>query len=96
MEEELAELRRQVQMLNTQNEQLQQRVSTAVDSQATTSTSVHTPANPGATSRVATERVVFLPRERRCAIFSGGADEDLFEWMEDVQASLRVRHLSPV
>ena len=96
MEEEIAELRRQVQTLNTQNEQLQQRVNTAVDSQATGSTNVHTPANPGATPRVATERVVFLPRERRCAIFSGEGDDDFFEWMEDVQASLRVRHLSPV
>ena len=96
METELEELRRQVQTLNTSNELLQQQVGTASGAQATSSTSrtVHPPANPGAGT--SSERLVFLPRERRCAIFRGGEEEDLFEWIEEIKASFRVRHLTPV
>ncbi|XP_062322169.1 uncharacterized protein LOC134023827 [Osmerus eperlanus] len=96
METELEELRRRVQTLNTENEQLQQQVGTVGGSQATSSRSIHTPLNPEAGTSAAAERLVYLPRERRCATFRGGEEEDIFEWMEDIKASFRVRRLLPV
>lgn len=83
MDAELDDLHRQIQQLRTQNEQLQQQVTTTADTQAQRSESDAPVSNPGVGSRV-TECIVLLPRERRCSIFTGGPDEDIFEWIEDV------------
>lgn len=38
--------------------------------------------------------MVFIPRERTCPIFSGKSGQRLSEWLEEAQASMRVRHLA--
>lgn len=42
------------------------------------------------------ERLVYLPRERKCPIFRGRGGIGIEEWCEEVQASVRARHLGPL
>lgn len=42
------------------------------------------------------ERRVFIPREHKCPIFSGKSDQQLNEWIEEAQASMRVQHLEGI
>lgn len=95
MDADLEDLRRQIQLLRAENEQLQQQANTTADAQAHSSRSNASVSNPAVGSSV-TERIVLLPRERRCSIFNGELDEDIFEWIEDVKASLRTRRLNSV
>lgn len=41
----------------------------------------------------APERVVYLPRERRCPVFRGSHGIGIDEWIEEVKVSMRARHL---
>ena len=41
-----------------------------------------------------TERLVVLPRDRKCPMFSGKAGISIEEWLEEIQACVRARHLS--
>lgn len=41
-----------------------------------------------------TERLVVVPRDRRCPMFSGKTGIGITEWVEEVQACIRARHLS--
>ncbi|XP_048848763.1 uncharacterized protein LOC125718760 [Brienomyrus brachyistius] len=94
MEEELQELRNLVLQLRTDNEQLrQQQVACIFEPGATPSTSaphaaLSSPIVP------AGERVVFVPRERKCPMFGGRSGIGLDEWLEEVQACMRARHLA--
>ena len=92
MEEELQQLRELVAQLRTDNEQL----SRARDvSQAGPSRADPAPVAPaaGASSRV-TERLVVIPRDRRCPMFNGRTGVGLAEWKEELQVCMRARHLS--
>lgn len=40
------------------------------------------------------ERLVFVPRDRKCPIFRGRTGIGLSEWIEEVQACTRARHLT--
>lgn len=39
------------------------------------------------------ERVVYLPRERRCPVFRGSHGIGIDEWIDEVKVSMRARHL---
>lgn len=41
----------------------------------------------------APERVVHLPRERRCPVFRGHRGVGVDEWIEEAQLGMRARHL---
>lgn len=42
------------------------------------------------------ERVFYIPRERKCPIFRGSTGIGINDWVEEVQASMRARYLSPL
>lgn len=42
-----------------------------------------------------TDRIIYLPRERKCPIFRGTHGIGVDEWIEEVRASMRVRHVGP-
>lgn len=42
------------------------------------------------------ERILYLPRERKCPIFRGSTGIGINDWVEEVQASMRARYLSPL
>ena len=42
------------------------------------------------------ERVLFVTRDRKCHSFRGQGEENRFDWIEEMQASLQVRHLPPI
>lgn len=53
------------------------------------------PGPPGPTPAApVTERLVVLPRERKCPMFNGKTGIGILEWTEEVQACMRARHLS--
>lgn len=41
-----------------------------------------------------TERLVFVPRDRKCPQFSGRSSMNIEEWIEEAQACMRARHLA--
>ena len=43
---------------------------------------------------VVTERLVVMPRDRKCPMFNGRTGIGIAEWIEEVQACVRARHLS--
>ena len=101
MEAELQELRELVAQLRADNCSLRQEQR---DSQAGTSTSIipsdvsaPPPAPPpGAASVHAPERLVFVPRDRKCPYFSGKSGVGINEWVEEAQACMRARYLSAI
>lgn len=86
MAQELQELRAQVERLQAENGHLRQK-----RDEAGVGPSARGPSRDSAT----TERVVYLPRERRCPTFRGWHGIGVDEWIEEVQASMRARHLGP-
>lgn len=40
-----------------------------------------------------TDRIIYLPRERKCPVFRGTRGIGIDEWIEEVRASMRVRHV---
>lgn len=95
MEEELQELRDLVLQLKADNERLrQERVPVVQPPSATPSTSSALPTATITASVPAAERLVFVPRDRKCPIFRGRSGIALSEWLEEVQSCMRARHLS--
>ena len=43
---------------------------------------------------VVTERLVVIPRDRRCPMFNGRSGISVAEWIEEIKACMRARHLS--
>ena len=54
-----------------------------------------TVASPSSSAPVA-ERLILVPRDRRCPVFRGRSGIGLEEWVDEVQACMRARHLSTV
>ena len=50
--------------------------------------------DPLATPSTVTERLVVVPRDRKCPVFNGKTGIDIREWIEELQACMRVRRLS--
>lgn len=91
MEEELARLQSLVTQLQADNKRMRQE-----QAQPGTSTSASSTAPGGSSANFAvTERLIYLPRDRKCPIFRGRTGLDINEWREEVEACLRSRHLSP-
>jgi len=85
MKVELDELRKQVQSLRGENERLHQQEAAQAAQVVGPSTAIVLPA-PSPT----VERVFYVSRKRRCRMFSGRREDNLFEWVEEIQACLRV------
>lgn len=92
MEEELAQLRDLVTQLQAENRKMRQeqdadqRGATAPNSSASGPALLQVPVS---------ERLIYLPRDRKCPMFSGTTGLNIAEWIEEVQACTRARHLSP-
>nr|XP_046232119.1 uncharacterized protein LOC124052199 [Scatophagus argus]XP_046232120.1 uncharacterized protein LOC124052199 [Scatophagus argus] len=94
METELQELRDLVAQLRTDNERLRQEQVAAVPGSSIAS-SAPVPSTVSSTlGAPLTERLIFVPRDRKCPIFRGKSGIGLTEWLEEVQACMRARHLS--
>lgn len=94
MEGELQEMRDMVAQLRAENDRLQREQAAAVPGP---SAAPPTPIQsiPSASSAPVTERLVLVPRDRKCPVFRGRSGLGLEEWLEEVQACMRARHLSP-
>lgn len=94
----MQELRSLVAQLRADNEQLhQERVSATPEANVVPSTSQSHPLTGNASplpSVPVTERLVFVPRDRRCLMFRGKGGVGLDEWLEEVRACMRTQHLS--
>ena len=91
MEEEIQELRELIVQLKADNERLRQG---QAGPSAAPSTSSAPPVAPPSSSLPVAERLVFVPRDRKCPVFRGSTGIGLSEWVEEVQASMRARRLS--
>jgi len=58
------------------------------------STSSAPPVTPSVSGPSVAERLIFVPRDRKCPVFRGRTGVGLSEWVEEVQASMRARRLS--
>lgn len=95
MEVELQELRELVMQLKADNERLRQEQAASVPGPSTVpSTSAGPSLASHTTSHPIAERLVFVPRDRKCPMFRGKSGIGLAEWLEEVQACVRARHLS--
>lgn len=85
MSEEAQRLKDQVARLMAENERLK-------------STSTAQATNVGASSSSASsmpvDRLVFIPREKKCPLFRGGVGISVEAWKEEAEACMRARHLS--
>lgn len=95
MEGELQELRELVAQLKADNERLRQEQAAAVPGPSTApSVPSVPPVAPLTASNPVADRLVFVPRDRKCPMFRGKSGLGLNEWLEEVQACMRARHLS--
>lgn len=91
MEDEIQELRLLVAQLKADNERLQQGQATLIVVPSMSSAPLTAPSTP---SIPVAERLIFVPRDRRCPISRGRTGIGLGEWVEEVQACMKARHLS--
>ncbi len=95
MEGELQELRDLVAQLRAENVRLQQEQAAAMPGPSAASTvPAQPPSAPSTSTAPAIERLVLVPRERKCPVFRGRLGIGLEEWIEEAQACMRARHLS--
>ncbi|XP_073724605.1 uncharacterized protein [Misgurnus anguillicaudatus] len=95
MEDELRELRDLVAQLKADNEKLrQEHVPEPQPGPSNPPVSAVTEPPLVGASASAAERLVFIPRDRRCPKFSGRSGIGIDEWVEEAQACMRLRHLS--
>lgn len=45
-------------------------------------------------SATVSERLVVIPRDRKCPMYNGKTGQGITEWIEEVQACMHARHLS--
>lgn len=95
MAEELQELRDLVAQLRADNERLRQDQAAATPGPSTMPSAPLPPSAIPIASAPLTERLVFVPRDRKCPMFRGRSGIGLTEWIEEVQACMRARHLAP-
>lgn len=87
----MQQLRELVLQLKANNERLRREAAAPVAGPSSAAPS------SGSTAGVATavaERLVVIPRDRKCPIFNGITGIGIVEWVEEVQACVRARHLS--
>ncbi|XP_049322996.1 uncharacterized protein LOC111191744 [Astyanax mexicanus] len=96
MEDEIQQLRDLVLQLKADNERLLQERAAALPGPnvATSASPVMVSNVPPASASAVTERFVVIPRDRKCPFFNGKTGMGIVEWIEEIQACMRVRHLS--
>lgn len=94
METELQELRDLVAQLRADNERLREGQVAAIPGPSTASLAPPPPAASSTTSAPLMERLIFVPRDRKCPTFRGKSGMGFAQWLEEVQACMRARHLS--
>lgn len=103
MEAELQELRETIRQLQADNDRLQQEraaaqgPTTSLAGGATSNGASSNDSRPS-TSREAhpSERIFYIPRERKCPVFRGNSGIGIGDWVEEVRSSMRARYLSPL
>lgn len=98
-EAELQELRDLVAQLRAENSSLRQEQRDAQPGSSNiVSSDVPAPSISslplGGASAIAPERLVFVPRDRKCPYFNGRSSVSITEWVEEAQACMRARCLS--
>ena len=102
-EEQLRELQEKMVQLMAQNEALrQQAAASIVQSSAPEPESGPSQGQPpqqppdsaDVLSSPLVERVVYLPKDRRCPTFTGNGEVTIVDWIDEVKASLNTRRLS--
>lgn len=93
MEEQIQQLKDLVAHLSAENERLRQEPDVALPgpSDAPMRSAVP-PVTPADVPIV--ERLVYVPRDRKCPMFRGRTGIGLAEWLEEAQACMRMRHLN--
>ena len=98
MDAELKQLREMIEQLKAENCSLRQEQREAQSGTSTSSSDalVQPPTELplGGATVVAPERLVFVPRDRKCPYFSGKSSLSIIEWVEEAQACMRARYLS--
>ncbi|XP_023201868.1 uncharacterized protein LOC111610943 [Xiphophorus maculatus] len=89
MEEELLELKTLIAQLKADNEKLR-----AERSPSTSSSSAGPSSASALPTAQVTDRLVLVPRDRKCPMFRGRMGISVSEWVEEVQACIRARNLS--
>lgn len=94
----MQQLRELVLQLKADNERLrQEQVAATAATTSSVTAPLEIPANTGTSSASnvsVTERLVYIPRDRKCPMFRGKSGIGIDEWVEEVQACMRARHLS--
>lgn len=100
-ESELQELRDLVAQLRADNSLLRQEQrdsqpggSSNVSSEVSHPSTLAPPS--GGANAIAPERLVFVPRDRKCPYFNGRSGANINEWVEEAQACMRARYLSAI
>lgn len=112
MEAELQELKELIQQLRSENEKLRQEQTQAQHAayqpvtpsnamgtaEPTGDTAINVPSSSRSSTqaRVPYDRLLYVPRERKCPMFRGRGGMGVTEWIEEVRASVRARHLSRI
>lgn len=93
----MQELRGLIAQLKADNEKLrQERVVAAGHGAASAVDPAPTiPPERGGGSAPVTDRLVLIPRDRRCLKFSGKSGIGIDEWVEEAEACMRARYLTP-
>lgn len=97
MEEEVQQLKELVLQLKADNERLRQERAASSGPAGGAASSSSAPSGPVPSVGVAPavgERLVVIPRDRKCPIFNGKTGMGIAEWVEEIQACVRARHLS--
>ncbi|KAM7376711.1 hypothetical protein PAMP_006422 [Pampus punctatissimus] len=89
MEDEIQELRELIAQLKADNERLRQGQAGVLPSTSSTPSVAPSTSGPSVA-----ERLIFVPRDRKCPIFRGRTGIGWSEWVGEVQASMRARRLS--
>lgn len=92
MEEEIRLLRESLLQLQADNERFRQECAAAQGGPGAAAAASSAPVVGPAVA--ATERLVVVPRDRKCPMFNGRSGIGIVEWVEEVQACARARHLS--
>lgn len=93
MEEEFAQLKDLVTQLQAENLRLRKEQEDNRPGTSAASTSSSALGHPSVHVPI-TERLIYLPRDRKCPMFRGRTGVSIVEWVEEVQACIRSRHLS--
>lgn len=93
MADDVPALQQLVQQLRTENEQLRTQSGAAV---AQADNNQPSTSNFEPNSTVPFDRLLYIPRERKCPMFRGSVGMPVEDWVEEMEATLRTRRLQPV